>query len=1039
MPLHLIHGPPNSGRAGLVRERFEAALARDPVLVVPTLDDVHWFERELAAGAAMLGATVTTFPGLFRIAAAAAGAPPAAELTPAQRLRAVALAVERSRGRLGPLRRSAARPGFPVAFERLLDELQGAGLGPSDVEAGAGTLEGSAYLGDLATLFSGYAAVRDRLGLVDAHGIARDAIALIREQPDAWNRPVFLYGLDDLTVNQFELLAALASASDVTVALPYEDGNPALAARASLLERLRTIEASAGAGSETRTEASAANTDEPLLFHLERGFGRPEGTRRTPTGDGLTLLRAAGERGEAEAIGSEVARLLATGADPDEIAIALRSPERRGPLMATALESYGVPVALEAELPLAASAVGGTLVALLAALDEGSAPDLLRFMRGLSGLPRGQVDWFERTLRRRRVRTAEAALELWNERYERLPNDIDRLRAAMEDSPVALSAAVARLAVTMAARPLRGDDAPPRGDAGDRSRTTDAGDRDWHAADDRELRAAAAIASALAELAEPAALAPGPEELIATLEAIRFLAWSGPVAGRVRIASPQRLRAARFDHVFVASLQDGEFPRRERGDPFLSEAQRTALGLPPRRDVDAEERYLFHACLALPRKRLFLSYRDSDENGVAEARSPFLDEVRRRLDPAPEGDGPDPVERSIERVRGLAQVVHRVGDAPSEPELARAVAAHGAGADAEALLRRAAVPEPAASRVVARVEAARQVDAASRAPGPLTNPAALAALASVPAYGGTTLELFDQCSYRWFVGHELDPRPLDPAPDALVQGGLMHGVLERLYRERPGGDLLPRPGSLPAWRERGRELVAEEATSRQLGDHPAERAILRRVEGLLDRFLAEEARREGGFEPWLLEASFGEEEDREQPPLELDGWRLHGAIDRVDRDGRGRALVVDYKLAGAVTPRAKLEEQAKLQLQLYLLAVAEQWGAEPVGGIYHPLRGTSARRPRGVVLDEAAAELGSHGLARTDVLDREGFDELLDDARRRAAAIVARMRSGDVRRDPGPRRGLRGHGICPPFCDFATICRRDRAPVEPIDEEDEER
>ncbi|HEX9967627.1 MAG TPA: hypothetical protein VGB06_06750, partial [Solirubrobacterales bacterium] len=235
MPLHLIHGPPNSGRAGLVRERFEAALERDPVLVVPTLDDVHWFERELAAGGAMLGATTTTFRGLFRLVAAAAGAPSAAEMTSAQRRRAVALAVEDSQRRLGPLRRSAARPGFPIAFERLLDELQGAGLDPEDVEAGAGTLEGSAYLGDVAAVFSAYAEVRDRLGLADAHGVARDAVALVGEQPDSWDRPVFLYGLDDLTVNQFDLLAALASSSDVTVALPYEDGNPALAARASLL------------------------------------------------------------------------------------------------------------------------------------------------------------------------------------------------------------------------------------------------------------------------------------------------------------------------------------------------------------------------------------------------------------------------------------------------------------------------------------------------------------------------------------------------------------------------------------------------------------------------------------------------------------------------------------------------------------------------------------------------------------------------------------------------------------------------------------
>ena len=40
MALKLIHGPPNSGRAGLVRRALLAALDRDPVLVVPNDDDV---------------------------------------------------------------------------------------------------------------------------------------------------------------------------------------------------------------------------------------------------------------------------------------------------------------------------------------------------------------------------------------------------------------------------------------------------------------------------------------------------------------------------------------------------------------------------------------------------------------------------------------------------------------------------------------------------------------------------------------------------------------------------------------------------------------------------------------------------------------------------------------------------------------------------------------------------------------------------------------------------------------------------------------
>lgn len=1020
MPLKLIHGPPNSGRAGLVRQRFEAALDRDPVLVVPTLDDVYAFERELCEVGAILGGTTTTFRGLFRAVAAATGAPPADELTPAQRLRAISIAIGERRDNLGPLRRSAARPGFALAFERLLDELQAAGLEPAAVGGGAGTLEGSAYLGDLASLFAGYVEVRDRLGRTDAHGVARRAISALGDGAVPWRRPVFLYGLDDLTPNQFELIEALARAAEVTVALPYEEGNAALAARASLLERLRAI----GAVEEARTGPDPANTPNPLLFHLERSFGAPDPQRR-PAGEGLTVLRSAGERGEAEAIGTEVAKLVAGGAEPGEIAIVLRDPERRGPLIASVLEGYGVTVALEAELPVAATSVGGTLLALLAATQPGgTVSDLLRFMRGPSGLPRGQVDWFERALRRGRVRSAAAGLELWRDRHERLPNDLRRIGEAAAGAPEELALALARLAVTMAARPLRGDgDGPPPGHR-----------------DGLELRAAAAISTALTELGDPVELAAGAEELAAAIEAIRFRAWSGPVEGRVRIASPYALRAARFDHVFVASLQEGEFPRADRGgDPFLSESQRRSLGLDPRREGDLEERYLFHACLALPRQSLFLSYRDSDENGVAEQRSPLLDEVRRLLEPAPAGGGPDPVEDAIVRGRDLAQVVPRVAEAPSEIELARAIAAHGDAADVNALLTTAAVGEPAAGRIVARVEAARAAEAAARAPGPLTNPATIDALAAVPAYGGTTLEGFDLCSYRWFVSHELRPQPLDPLPDPLLQGGLMHTVLDRLYTERPGGDALPRPGSLPDWVNRGRALVAETAAAFELGESPAERAIVRRVEGLLARFLGEEARRDGRFEPWLLEAGFGEDEGRERPALEIDGWRLHGAIDRVDRDEQGRALVVDYKLAGAVTARGKLEEQAKLQLQLYLIAVAELWGAEPVGGLYHPLRGTSARRPRGLVLDEAAESLASFGLARTDLVDRDGLEGLLDDARRRAGEIVDRMRRGDIRRDPGPRRGLRGHGVCPPFCDFAPICRRDRAPVEPRDEEAEDR
>jgi RecB family exonuclease len=1011
VPLNLIQGPPNSGRRGVVRHRFTAALDRDPVLVVPNADDVFDFERELCADGALLGGSVMTFGALFRTVATAGGRPPAPTLTTAQRLRALAAAVESRRGRLGPLRRAAGRPGFARALERLLDELQSGGIEPAAVEAGAATLESSAYLGDVATLFAAYEEVRERTGRADSHGIARQAIALLREDDAFWERPVFLYGLDDLTANQLDLVAELARRTEVTVALPFEEGSAALAARARLL---RQLQERVGVAEEERTAADPGNTESPLLFHLARCFGQPGAERVAPEA-GLTLLRTAGVRSEAEAIATEVARLLHGGADPTEIAIAVRNPRRRGPEIATALEACGISVALEADLPVAATGVGGALLALLGAeFGDRSAANLLHYLRGPSGFSPGRVDWLERALRRGRVGDAETALKLWQGEDGEPPRDLERLRSAAARSPAALAAEAGELAALMASRPLRDEEDGPALGRGD----------------GLELRAAGAIVAALGELAELGELAPGPGELATTMAALEFRAWTGSVEGRVRIASPYRLRAGRFDHVFVASLQDGEFPQRDRGgDPFLSDSQREALGLDRRRDTEAEERYLFHVCLSLPRRTLSLSYRESDENGAAEARSPFLEEVRALLAPPAEGAGPDPVEEAITRGWDLARIVHPLAEAPSEDELARALAARGADAQTGALLDAIGIEGDLAAGLEERITAARRAERASRAPGPLSNPAVLASLADVPAFGGTTLEEFDLCSYRWFVGHELDPQPLDPAPDPLVQGGLMHAALDRLYRERPGGDPLPRPGSLAAWTSRGRELVAEIAAERELGSHPAERAMARRVERLLDRFLAEEAAREtGGFEPWLLEAGFGEEADSERPTLELDGWGLHGAIDRVDRAADGRALVLDYKLSGSVTPRERFEERAKLQLPLYLLAVARHWGAATVGGLYHPLRATSVRRPRGVVVADAAEDLGGYGLYANDVVEGEELERLLEDSRRRAGAIVARIRDGEIRRDPGPRAGLRGHDVCPTFCGFATICRRDRAP-----------
>src|SRR3954468_4228227 len=76
MGLKLIIGPPNSGRTGAVLDAFRAVFSRDPVLVVPTADDVERFEQELTRDReVVIGAAVGPFGQLFGLVARATGAP----------------------------------------------------------------------------------------------------------------------------------------------------------------------------------------------------------------------------------------------------------------------------------------------------------------------------------------------------------------------------------------------------------------------------------------------------------------------------------------------------------------------------------------------------------------------------------------------------------------------------------------------------------------------------------------------------------------------------------------------------------------------------------------------------------------------------------------------------------------------------------------------------------------------------------------------------------------------------------------------------
>ena len=1016
MPLKLIAGPPNSGRTGAILDRFRTGLNRDPVLVVPTLDDSDRFEGELCERlGGVIGGSIGTFAHLFDQVATAVGAERRIPLARGQRVRVAREGAERAD--LSLLARSRERTGFGPAAEALVDELQALGLEPQDFAERAA--DAGEYERELAAVFDGYVSVRDELGRGDSHTVAQSAIAGLRAHGEGWRgRPILLYGFDDLTGEQLELVAELAAVTDVTVALTYEDRD-ALAARARLFEQLREL----GAQEEPRLEPDPSNTDNRLLFDLERRFMQPPGEPLDP-GPGLRLLEAAGELAEVEAIGESVARLLADGVPPDEIAIVLRQPMAQAGLYRRVLEDLGIPVAVEARLPLGQTNTGAGLTSLLrAAFQDGTADDLLGYLR-TPGIARpDQVDWVERAVRRTRKRSAAEAAEAWTEMVEKGTDlrELEDLRRT-GSGPKLLEACAyqARRIAELAMRDHRGE--IPGVDRG------------------LELRAGGAAERALGELAD-LGLPASPRDAIEAIEGVSVPLWRGPAAGRVRVLSPYRVRAGRVDHLFVASLQEGDFPRHPLPPPLLDDERRAALGLPERVDEAEEERYLFTVCLSRPRLGLHLSWRSSDDEGRALPRSQFVDQVRELFDgpDALHTDGaadedPGPSDAMLVR-RGLDHVVPRPADAPSQASLARALAALGPGSWS-AVLSRLELPDAIRAECEASLaEAGEKLAPARIAPGPLQLKPVVDELADRRVFSPSGLETYATCAYMWFAERELDPQGLEPEQESATIGSIVHGMLERLYRDGAGGVSRPSTAAMGAWRERAWELARDEARERKLDpEDPEVGAQLRRSVGLALAFLEDEA--EAGMtlipEPGMAEASFGMP-DGEKPALDLGDFAVHGMIDRVDLTPEGApvraALIQDYKSARDVAKSpAKLREEGKLQLQLYMRAIRDLWGLELIGGVYRPLGDTGRRRAQGLLRQEMAEELDGLPVRPKDLLSDEDFEHALDDAVAHAGEIVERIRTGVVRRDPTGN-------TCPTWCSFQPICRRERGGEEEDDDE----
>jgi superfamily I DNA/RNA helicase len=577
MPLTLVLGPANSAKAGEVLGAYGAAARRGALLVLPTAGDAGHYARELAAGGVVFG-SVLTFSGLASEIARRAGYS-ARRLSLLQRERVLTRALRAAQ--LGPLAGSAQAPGFAAAAGELIAELQRSLVTPQRFAAALGSWavqdpRRGPYAQDVARLYLAYADELGRLGRVDAETFAWRALDALRQAPGRWGAgPVFFYGFDDLTALERDAVETLSRivGAEVTVSLTYEAGRPALAARAEAVAELRPL-------AERVLELPALDDHyEPgsraALHHLERSLFALDPGRIDP-GPAIELLEAGGERAEAELVAAEVLKRLRAGVPGEQMVVVSRSLDRCAPLLTRVFAQYGIALAGRYEVLFAHTALGRGLLGLarcaLLAPEAARAEDLLDYLRAPGRLERPEVaDALEAAIRRDALRSVTQA-------RERLGWKLSEIDAVAEAADPA--AELARQALTLFAAPHRGR-APA-----------------LHRDEELDARALAALLRSLEELAELGAPLSG-AELLELLETLPVAAGQPPAPGAVLLAEPLEIRARRFRAVFVYGLQEGEFPRPAKPEPFLSDERRrelalcSGLALRPREDALARERYLF--------------------------------------------------------------------------------------------------------------------------------------------------------------------------------------------------------------------------------------------------------------------------------------------------------------------------------------------------------------------------------------------------------------------------------------------------------------
>lgn len=846
---------------------------------------------------------------------------------------------------------AAGTPGFTNHLLRVVTKLKQAAVEPEAFRAAIACRKRPSWLDPIvAAVYETYQNTLHRTESYDRVGLYWRANVLLREGdaqlPGRVNHVLF-DGFDDFTPSEFRVIEQLPRYVDTLVLGLVCDPN--IGSQEDLyripLETTKQLLASFPQ-CEQKSFSEPAPTSR-IAYVTSNLFWRDRPPKPGPLNENLELHACHDTMHECEWIGRTIKSLvLESSVAPQRIAVVFRRMDNAATRLRIVFKEFGIPVNIHSPIIMLNSSFARFLLRLIDVTGKWDREDVLdvlvsawagapeqyvgaySMLARAAGVIEGQQEWIssvERLVawlkdgtgeeRERLLRRVPEAVPATSSLLERLRTLAEWLKtvpakATRSEHIEALLTLVARLQAEKTAQTFADED----------MRTFESEAIRTLYGSLRRLRAWEAQLNGTG----PIELSEFQAELHRILSETAIPADEEPVG--VAVMSAETARYREFEYLFLAGMNEGEFPSPPAIDAVYSDEDwedlEKAGAKAERRERQIDrEMLLLHHVLGRARQRAWVSWCSTGPDGRPLAPSPFVEDIKGLLG--------DPLTQPV----GSTSFVPLLRDAASPRDLRNARCGHDV--------------ESSFAEIFAPVRAGLEVEAERnrRAPfgpydGVLTAPDALARLREIygpeHTFSAAQLETYSECPFQFFLERILRIEPMESPStefDPRTRGRILHEVLQQFhstYRGVPPHAIPIKEGHATLSRlcqdifdRRAREEVAAPP-----GVVRVERA---RMQAQLTRYFDLAHEEEETWGPGHFEVGFGAAHANSGDalsnpapfPLETPAGTvlLSGRIDRIDfKDGEAR--VVDYKTTLYYIAK-DVTEGVHLQMPLYAIALQE--------------------------------------------------------------------------------------------------------------------